>query len=75
MQAVYQQAQFWKRLNKEGLKSRMLLQVHDELLFEVPKREIEKMQDMVREEMENTVHLDVPLKVDIGIGKNWSEAH
>jgi DNA polymerase-1 len=64
-----------KRLRKENLQSRMLLQVHDELLFEVPESEIEKMRDMVREEMENAVSLDIPLKVDIGAGKNWAEAH
>jgi DNA polymerase-1 len=64
-----------KRLKKENLTSRMLLQVHDELLFEVPEKEREKMRDLVREEMENAVHLDVPLKVDIGAGKNWAEAH
>ena len=64
-----------KRLEKENLKSRMLLQVHDELLFEVPESELEKMRDMVREEMEGAMRLDVPLTVDIGAGKNWAEAH
>ena len=63
------------RLKKEKLKTRMLLQVHDELLFEVPEKEKKKVEKLVREEMEDAVKLLVPLKVDIGIGKNWSEAH
>jgi len=65
----------WKRLKKEALKSRMLLQVHDELLFEVPEKEIKIMEKLVREEMENAVKLMVPIKVDMGTGKNWAEAH
>ncbi len=65
----------WKRLKKEGLKTKMLLQVHDELLFEVPAEEKDRAQALVKEEMENAVSLDVPVKVDIGIGKNWAEAH
>ncbi len=64
-----------KRLKKEGLKTKMLLQVHDELLFEVPIEEKDKVKVMVKKEMENAVKLDVPLKVDIGIGENWAEAH
>jgi DNA polymerase-1 len=65
----------WKRLKKEKCISRMLLQVHDELLFEIPEDEKHAMEELVREEMENAVKLSVPLKVDIGIGKNWGEAH
>jgi DNA polymerase-1 len=65
----------WHRLNKEKMKTKMLLQVHDELLFEVPENEKTKAEILVREEMENAVKLSVPLKVDIGIGKNWAEAH
>lgn len=65
----------WKRLKKEALGARMILQVHDELLFEVPIEEKDKVMAIIREEMENAVKLDVPLKVDIGIGKNWAEAH
>jgi DNA polymerase-1 len=64
-----------KELQKENLRSRMLLQVHDELLFEVPEPELETVRALVREEMENAVRLDVPLQVDIGDGKNWAEAH
>ena len=64
-----------KRLEKEGLKSKMLLQVHDELLFEIPEREKDAIERLVREEMENAAQLRVPLKADTGIGKNWAEAH
>ncbi|MBI4849888.1 MAG: DNA polymerase I [Nitrospirae bacterium] len=65
----------WQRLKRENLKTRMLLQVHDELLFEVPEDEKDMIMPLVKEEMENAVRLDVPIKVDIGIGKNWAEAH
>ena len=64
-----------KRLRRDKLKTRMLLQVHDELLFEVPEDEKDAAENLVREEMEKAVKLSVPLKVDIGIGKNWAEAH
>lgn len=63
------------RLKKEKLKTRMLLQVHDELLFEMPEDEKDIMQALVKEEMENAMQLHVPLKVDMGAGKNWAEAH
>lgn len=62
------------RMKREGVKSRMLLQVHDELVFEVPEDELEIMRDMVKEEMETAVKLDVPLKVDVSWGANWHEA-
>lgn len=65
----------WRRLKKENLKTKMLLQVHDELLFEVLEEEKEKAKALIKEEMEKVVKLSVPLKVDIGIGKNWAEAH
>ncbi|MEK7850681.1 MAG: DNA polymerase, partial [Deltaproteobacteria bacterium] len=64
-----------RRLEKETMKSLMTLQVHDELVFEVPESEIETMKGLVREEMEGVMELKVALKVDIGIGKNWKEAH
>lgn len=64
-----------KRLGAEGCSSCMLLQVHDELLFEVPEPEREKVEGLVKEEMEAVHSLDVPLKVDLGWGKNWAEAH
>jgi DNA polymerase-1 len=63
------------RIKRENLKTKMLLQVHDELLFEVPEDEKDAALKLVRQEMENVVVLAVPLKVDIGIGKNWAEAH
>ncbi|MBI4826499.1 MAG: DNA polymerase I [Nitrospirae bacterium] len=63
------------RIINEKLRMKMLLQVHDELLFEVPADEAQKAEALVREEMENVIKLHVPLKVDIGIGKNWAEAH
>ena len=57
------------------LRSRMLLQVHDELVFEVPPEELETMRALVREHMEQVVELRVPLVVDIGVGQSWAEAH
>jgi DNA polymerase-1 len=57
-----------------GLLSRLILQIHDELLFEVKEEEKEIMEELVRNEMENVIVLDVPLKVSIGFGKNWAEA-
>jgi DNA polymerase-1 len=63
------------RLVKENWQSKMLLQVHDELVFDVPKEEIDALQTMVKTEMENAFSIDVPLVVDIGIGNNWLEAH
>ncbi len=55
--------------------SRMILQVHDELLFEVKNEELDKLSAMVKQEMENAWELIVPIKVDIGSGSNWAEAH
>ena len=57
------------------MKTKMLLQVHDELVFEVPENEIEQAKVLIKETMENVVQLSVPLFVEIGIGKNWKEAH
>ena len=53
----------------------MILQIHDELLFEVPKDEIDIIKSLVKKEMENAMDLIVPLKVDCDYGKNWLEAH
>jgi DNA polymerase I len=64
-----------ERLERECLGTRMLLQVHDELVFEVPEAEKERIVFLVKEEMEGVHKLDVPLKVDIKTGKNWDEAH
>lgn len=63
-----------KRIKEEGLKSTMLLQVHDELIFEVPENEMDKIEALVKEVMEQTVDLAVPLKVDSSFGNNWYEA-
>ena len=60
-------------LRERGLKSRMTLQVHDELVFEVPENEVEVMQPLVREHMEKVHELAVPLQVDMGVGPNWRD--
>lgn len=65
----------FKAFEKENLKAKMIIQVHDELNFVVPVNEIDRVKAVVREEMENAAHFSVPLKADIGIGKNWLEAH
>lgn len=64
-----------KRLTEENWQSKMLLQVHDELVFDAHKEELENLKTMVKHEMENAFHLEVPLTVDIGVGDNWLEAH
>jgi DNA polymerase-1 len=64
-----------KKLNSENWKSKMLLQVHDELVFDVHNSELEKIQPMIKYEMENAFTMAVPLDIEIGIGKNWLEAH
>src|SRR5688572_1916295 len=61
------------RLRTETFQSRMLLQVHDELVFEAPPEEVDRLQAMVRQEMEGAAELSVPLVVDIGTGANWVE--
>jgi DNA polymerase-1 len=58
-----------------GHKSKMILQVHDELVFDVYKPELEEIKSIVKYEMENAIALKVPLIVDIGTGNNWLEAH
>jgi DNA polymerase-1 len=65
------------RLSKEAkrLPAKMLLQIHDELVFEVPEASVEAVREMVREEMEGAAELSVPLTVDVGTGGNWEEAH
>jgi DNA polymerase-1 len=64
-----------KKLTSENWKSKMLLQVHDELVFDVHNSELEKIKPMIKHEMENAFKMDVPLDVEIGVGKNWLEAH
>ena len=63
------------RIRLEQLNSRLIMQVHDELVFEVPNDELVKMEQLVEEEMGHAVEARVPLKVDISYGANWSEAH
>jgi len=64
-----------RRLKAEGLRSKMIMQVHDELVFEVPKGEVDTVKALVAKEMEGVLELKAPLKVDIGVGNNWAEAH
>ncbi|MBM4311687.1 MAG: DNA polymerase I [Deltaproteobacteria bacterium] len=64
-----------RRLQAEKLTSRMIMQVHDELVFEVPEDELERMAALVRQEMESVYAMRVPLKVDVGWGESWRDAH
>ncbi|MBK7860495.1 MAG: DNA polymerase I [Archangiaceae bacterium] len=64
-----------KRLNEAGRRTRMLLQVHDELLFEAPEAEAESIAELARTVMSSVAELKVPLRVDVGIGHSWAEAH
>ena len=61
-------------IKREKLHAKMILQVHDELVFEVPTEEVERTSQVVKEAMEKAVQLDVPLEVEIGAGKNWMDA-
>ena len=65
----------FNRFKAEGIKSKMIIQVHDELNFSVYPEEKEKVEKIVVEEMQNAYHLSVPLVADAGWGKNWLEAH
>ena len=64
-----------RRLKEEGLRAQMIMQVHDELNFNVPQCEVERVRNIVVSEMQNVVHLTVPLIADCGIGTNWLQAH
>jgi len=64
-----------KALTEKNMESRMLLSVHDEILFEVPEKELEALMGLAKEVMENVFDLKVPLKVNIDAGNNWAEAH
>ena len=64
-----------KKLEELGLKARLILQIHDELLFELPKEEEAKLSELVRREMEHAIKLKVPVRVEIGKGENWFETH
>ncbi len=64
-----------REMPARGLKTRLILQIHDELLFEVPEDEAERVRELVKEKMEGAIALKVPLVVDARLGKNWAEAH
>jgi DNA polymerase-1 len=64
-----------RELSERGLASMLLLQVHDELLLEVPRDELDAVAALVRDCMENVMELDVPLVVDVHVGVDWAEAH
>jgi DNA polymerase-1 len=63
----------WRELRERGYRARMLLQVHDELLFEVPASELQPVADLVCSTMESAMELSVPLVVEVKHGKNWGE--
>lgn len=64
-----------KKFKEGDFRSKMLLQVHDELVFDIYKPELEELKSLIKSEMENAYKLLVPLEVDLGTGKNWLEAH
>lgn len=64
-----------KRIHEKKMHAKMVLQIHDELLFEVPNHEIDELKSVIQPEMENVIQLKVPLKVEMGTGVNWLEAH
>jgi DNA polymerase-1 len=64
-----------KRLEQDNKKSKMIMQVHDELNFNVVPEELDYIREMVVEEMENSYHMNVQLKTEIGVGENWLVAH
>lgn len=68
-------AQIYREIIHRGLRSRMLLQVHDELVFDIFKPEEQEMRQIISEKMEKAINLDVPIEVEIGCGENWLEAH
>ena len=62
------------RLERERLRTRMILTVHDELVFEAPAAELDRAKEIVRQEMEDAYPMFVPLKVEVGVGPNWKDA-
>ena len=64
----------YSEMTKRNLKSKILIQVHDELVLNVYKDELDEVKELVRDKMENVIKLDVPLKVDIETGNDWYEA-
>ena len=65
----------WKRLKDNNMRSKMILQVHDELVFDVYKPELESVTAIVKKEMEEALPLTIPVDVGIDVGDNWLEAH
>ncbi|CAD7769320.1 MAG: DNA polymerase I [Candidatus Methanoperedenaceae archaeon GB50] len=63
----------WQVIKERHLKTKMIMQVHDELIFELPPQEEQTLKSLVKDIMEGVVNLKVPLKVNIKIGKNWAE--
>jgi DNA polymerase-1 len=64
-----------RALKAEGLKAKMVLQIHDELLFDVPRAEVEAVSALAKREMSSALDLGVPLEVSVGVGENWLAAH
>ena len=64
-----------RALKAADLRAKMILQIHDELLFDVPKDEVEQVKALAKREMEGAMSLGVPLDVSVGVGANWLEAH
>ena len=64
-----------RRIQKESLQAKMILQVHDELVFDVPKEELDRIKQIVQSEMENAMKLDVPVKVEVGAAGKIGRAH
>jgi len=62
-----------RKLREQERKTRMTLQVHDELLFDVPEDEIDAVRSLVKQEMENVIKLNVPIVADVGVGQNWRD--
>ena len=67
--------EIYQQIEKKELSSKMLLQVHDELVFDMKTSETNSLMKIVKDTMENTISLNVPLLVDLGVGENWLEAH
>jgi DNA polymerase I len=63
-----------EEIKRRGFKAQLLMQVHDELLLEVPEKELDEVAVLVKHEMESAVSLDVPLVADVGVGDNWMDA-
>ncbi|COX57664.1 DNA polymerase I [Mycobacterium tuberculosis] len=64
-----------KDIEERGLEGKMIMQVHDELVFDVPNHEISVFKEIIEDRMKNAIELQVPIEVEIGEGKNWLEAH